>query len=830
MSIINDSFMKTRDFINTFKTTKIMKTGGTMNFLKRAGAILMVVAIFASSCNKYADDFKQLNTKLDALATTVAGVTQLVTDMAATKAQVAALQTAVAALPNPTASIAALATSLGAVTTKIDAINASLVTISATGTATKAVVDQLKLDLAALALKTQTDDAALTAQLTALGTTVGAIQTAQAATLTTLLASNATLATSISAAQTSLNNLTTLESTQATAAAVAALQTLVQGQQATLAIILANTNMYNGDVNVTTDAEVTFYLAKIAQLGIVNGNVTINVANITAAQLANVATITKKITATIGTGNVTVNFKAGDAIDLSGLVSVKGNLTVLGSAKGAGSDVNLSALNNVGGNVLLTYDGPYASTSLAKVSGTLTLTNTAVIAATTPNGTTGISFPGISVTGGVFDGGAFAGVLTYPLATSVVMAGGVSSLTAVIATTVTLGSATYAAGLAITASSTAAATIDLSAATSVAGGALSVSGFNGTTVNLSKLVTSSGGTTLSVGALGSVNLTAYNEPAALLTVNGAITVSLPALVAGPIALPAATTVNLAVADGSQITGVALGAVKWLTAGAITKPVTIPSTVLTASIMGKSNSIVPMPGAGAWAEVTATSVTGMTSLTLGGTITTASVNTNAALTTLVTSGVINSLTVNGHGASLVSLSLGHGHYVGGPGSSMIVTSNSGLTSLTTSVDKLNTLTVTGNGALASCNFASYTTPLLGGTSAITINTNKLAADYTNAIAATFTTPYTQSTLTSADLHTLKAYLAATKAQTVPATVAITMAIDLDKVTLAGVVQATTTLSGIPGRLNVDNATHTVPASYTTPTLGLSAYADFAAIVQ
>ena len=75
-----------------------MKTGGTMNFLKRAGAILMVVAIFASSCNKYADDFKQLNTKLDAVASSVAGLTQLATDVAATKASVTALQTSVAGL------------------------------------------------------------------------------------------------------------------------------------------------------------------------------------------------------------------------------------------------------------------------------------------------------------------------------------------------------------------------------------------------------------------------------------------------------------------------------------------------------------------------------------------------------------------------------------------------------------------------------------------------------------------------------------------------------------------------------------------------------------
>src|SRR5512133_3880284 len=143
--------MKTRDFIYLSKTTKIMKTGGTMNFLKRAGAIFMLLAIFASSCNKYADDFDQLNTKIDALAVSVQGVTQLTTDMAALKSQVTALQTAVAALPTKTqmdAGFAGVTTQLTAINTAIAGITSTLATVATTGTATKAVVDQLKIDLA----------------------------------------------------------------------------------------------------------------------------------------------------------------------------------------------------------------------------------------------------------------------------------------------------------------------------------------------------------------------------------------------------------------------------------------------------------------------------------------------------------------------------------------------------------------------------------------------------------------------------------------------------------------------------------------------------------
>lgn len=117
--------------------------------------------------NKYADDFTQLNTKLDALAIQVAGVTTLTTDMSSVKAQVTALQTAVAGLPT-TASITALQTSLGSVDTKIDAITTTLNTVATAGTATKAIVDGLKTDLTAFAAKVTADNLAMKAQSTAL--------------------------------------------------------------------------------------------------------------------------------------------------------------------------------------------------------------------------------------------------------------------------------------------------------------------------------------------------------------------------------------------------------------------------------------------------------------------------------------------------------------------------------------------------------------------------------------------------------------------------------------------------------------------------------------
>jgi len=824
-----------------------MKTGGTMNFLKRAGAILMVVAIFASSCNKYADDFKQLNTKLDALATQVAGVTSLVADMSAVKSQVTALQTAVAGLPT-TASITALSTGLTAITAKVDALTTTLNAVAASGTATKAVVDGLKTDLAALVAKVATDNATLIAntnseiakltaldtkvtdvvaqlaaigvQETALAAAVAALQTNVAANATAiavnaqklvdLAAQSTALAAQLTAfaaaSQTADANAAAQAATDAATAAAAnaalavqstnilaalatastdqaATKLVVDGLKvslaqanATLAILLQNSNMYNGDVSLTTDAEVTFFMAKIAQLGIINGNLTINKAAITAAQLANVTTITQKVTAVIGTGIVTINFAVGDAIDLSALVSVKGAMTVTGGAKANGTDINLTALNNVGGTLTLNYDGAYASTSLQKVgavsvpAGNLVLTNKAVVAATSPLGTTSINFPNVAVSGTVGDGIGL-GTVVFPLATDVTLAGGVASLTAAKATNIKLGSATYPAGLVVSASTTAAATIDLSAATGITG-AGSITGVLGTSINLSNLVTATGGLSISTGTAGTVDLTKFNDGTVGLSTAGPKTLVLPAYAAGALTSNA-ETVTLAKHD--WVIAPTLGSVKYLTLGAANRLVALAGypTVITASVTGKTVTTVPMP-AGAMGAVSATAANvALTTVSTAGSIESVNLNGVATLTSVTTAGVCNSFTINAcNNVALTGLTLGHAHYEGGPGSTVVVTNNTALTSLTTSTDKMATLTVTGNTALTAANFASYVTKTVSGNPTISISANKLSATYTNAIAATITTTYVECTITSAALSSLKAYVAL---YTAPV-----LAIDLDAV--------------------------------------------------
>ena len=742
-----------------------MKTGGTMNFLKRAGAILMLVAVFASSCNKYADDFKQLNTKLDALATTVAGVTTLTTNMAALQAQVTALQSAVAALPT-TASITALNTSLTNVNTKIDGIVNTLKTISDAGKATDDVIAGIKSDLKTLSDKVTADNAAMAASLLKL-TNNDVDQSAQ---LKQLIDSNNDILAKIAAAQTSLNGLTDSQAAQATQASVDALNVMLQAQKVQLAIIMANTAMYNGDVNVTSDAEVTFYLAKIAQLGIVNGSVNVNLAAISASQLVSARLITSKINAIIGnTGatpnTLTVNFKQSDAINLSTLVSVAGAVTINGTAKGAGVDVDLSMLSSVGGTLTLNYDGPYQSTSLTKVGGDLDLVNKAVVAATTPQGTTSINIPNVTVGGLVGDvAGPATGVVTFPLATDVVLAGGVSSLTAVKAINVKLGAATYATGLTI--NTPLATTVDLSAATTV---------------------TAPGTLAITADATANVMLDNFTTTTALpinVIITGPTTVVLPKYVAGTLLAPAATTVTLA--KHEWFAPAILPAVTTLTLGNLANLINLAAypTLVSVDISGKAQTTWV---ATATSVITTAGNANLKTVKLGGNIGGAYFSTCPLLTSFTTSGSVNFLAVDAM-AALTALNLGHTYFVptnaanGGPGSDLIITNNPKLTALKSSGDYPRIITVTGNALLTSIDLSSYVTKLLAAPLAmttITINTNKLSAAYTNAVAITPTTPYVETTITSADLHTLKA-LVASYPTVAPFLPGITLNVDLDAV--------------------------------------------------
>ena len=251
----------------------------------------------------------------------------------------------------------------------------------------------------------------------------------------------------------------------------------------------------------------------------------------------------------------------------------------------------------------------------------------------------------------------------------------------------------------------------------------------------------------------------------------------------------------------------LSKVVTLTLGAVNATVNLDSyntTLVTASVSGKAQTT----WAATLGAVATTASAKLTTLTLGGNLASANLVGLTKLTSLTTSGVVNSLTVDG-ASELVGMTLGHTYYQpgnvanGGPGSDLVIKNNPKLTALVSSTDYPASIVVTNNVKLASLDLSSYQTKLLAATGAnttITINGNALVGDYTNAIAITATTPYAETVIKSTDLAKLKAFIASYPATGNPT---LTLAINLDKVTLGGV-------SGnalLSARMNAD-AAHTV----------------------
>jgi len=261
----------------------------------------------------------------------------------------------------------------------------------------------------------------------------------------------------------------------------------------------------------------------------------------------------------------------------------------------------------------------------------------------------------------------------------------------------------------------------------------------------------------------------------VITAASAVSFSAPALVSSGVVVAAAKTVELGSTIPANLTA---AVVETLTVDALAAPLTLASytTLKTAVINGKVLTTVPMPTGAMGALTTTVANAALTSVTVGGTLEAVNLVNNAALTSVTTSGVVNTFVLDN--CDLVAgVTLGHTHYVGGPGSTVTVQNNAILASLTTSTDQMAALTVSTNALLATMNFVSYVTKTVSGNPTIQISGNKLSGNYTNAIAATITTPYIEATITSTTLTTLKAYVAL---YTNP-----TLAIDLDLVTLNSV---------------------------------------------
>ena len=262
------------------------------------------------------------------------------------------------------------------------------------------------------------------------------------------------------------------------------------------------------------------------------------------------------------------------------------------------------------------------------------------------------------------------------------------------------------------------------------------------------------GSSISANALeeaGAITLTGPNSvslpslaTAGIITADEAVTFSAPSLdVSAAVNTVSATTVVLSsidvpsnIADRAFIEDLKLNA----------------STGLDADDFSALSSLTVV-GTG---TVTLTSSnTALESVNISGVHSALDVSGTASLTSLVTAGTIETLTISNTG--LVSFTPGHQAIAL---SSVTVNNNASLLSLTTSTDYLGDLTVTGNASLTTVDFSSYQSVSNSQvTATINISGNDLSAAITSAIAANGAIAFQEASIASAGLSTLKAAVAA-----------------------------------------------------------------------
>ncbi len=635
-----------------------------------------------------------------------------------------------------------------------------------------------------------------------------------------------------------LSDLATAQTTaDATNTVVDGLAAEMAIAQAKLDLLLQSNAMINEDVTIKTHADVLYWAGKIVQWAIINGNVSVNTKYIPATDMVALNKILNNIGAVIGLNPASVgtiegwwwgdgdislvpvpgaphwviisSALAADKVEANNLVSVIGDYTI------EGFDVKDEALTSVGGTVTLNYPYGYTALKLASVGGDLRLVNQPTL-----NNTGIINLPNVAI-GGLVGNHVGAPALSNTTSwnstgtTSIVLGlatgGQINNLTANYATTIELKTIDYVAhGLAITAP--VATDLFLKTAKTVAGGVVNINAPLATNVDLSALVTTSNNVTIVakplVADVNQVKLNAFNSNVNV-TITGPQTLRFQAWQGTAAnALLISSTVKtltmdvyqwLSVTAGSTIpSGANLPVVADLTLGAVRQSVDISRfvTLVTANITG---ALDPTLAADHFATLTLNGGPGVTSgtaapkntllktLTLVGPMNIVNVNTTVALTAVNTSGVINTFTLNDADA-LLALQLDHTYFqgatgYGGTGSDLTITNNLLLASLkTTAVNKLNTLKIAGNAALASLDLSSYTLPVTttGFTVSIEVYNNNLSGSFSPALAEFGTTPYKEALIYCTTLQGLRNYVAILNA--VPGANYSTFRVDVDKTTL------------------------------------------------
>ena len=342
------------------------------NMKKLFSYLLISSMVILSSCTNYDDQFDDLNTQINSLKSQIEGFSSLSSGLTSLQGTVASLQSAVAALPKTAtpatdisgleAAVAALQTALsGAATSaEVAALTADLAATQAALDASIAAASTPATDISGLEatvaeLKTSLAAASTSAEITALTAELAAAEvalTAAVAANATAVAGNTTdiaaLATSLEALSATIAELQATLGTVSTADEVTALAASLALAQADLTAIIASSNFYEAQLDVTTQTELDFatqlgnkvaFLSKglkITQTKEMDADKLLafmtKVRNVTGDVVySSTLTTTTKPTFVNLTGAGSVDFSQDGDISLPSLVNVNGVLKITGT-------------------------------------------------------------------------------------------------------------------------------------------------------------------------------------------------------------------------------------------------------------------------------------------------------------------------------------------------------------------------------------------------------------------------------------------------------------------------------------------------------------------
>tara|TARA_Y100001936_G_scaffold253465_1_gene318259 strand:+ start:235 stop:2562 length:2328 start_codon:yes stop_codon:yes gene_type:complete len=623
--------------------------------------------------------------------------------------------------------------------------------------------------------------------------------------------------------------------------------------------LLAANAVINQDLRITSDAELR-YVASLVNLDptptvIVNGYVEVDpsFAATNTSKLDSIAAITNKINTILGNSSNVGLTTAGTGLTFNELSFLDADLNISGGV------VALPKLVTVGGDIDLNYAGNYSFPLISRAA-TITLADN--------SGLVAVDFSGLTTANTIQSG---AGVLSLAKATSVKLGtiGLPATVTLPLATEFTTlkagtqGAFSAAVGGSVTST---AVNVDMSKMAALSGTVtITTGGTSASTVNLGKVASKN---ILSVTTAGSVDLsslTVNGHPSvitspdvnldALTTVSGTLTLtevscSLPALTSNSAVISAANataftapqlvvTASITTAGGAtsridiaSLTGTNSSTMNALTAsttgilafhsqvGPINFGPWFGASLKTLIIGGKAN-------ANSASQANAVSIdsrnSGLTNITIidSSVLSAFTLEGTAAVVTLTTAGAIRDFSAS-NAAALSSLNFGHSHIQGtGSDAATIVVTNTGIAALDmSSMNKVKTITVTGNSALTALTAPAPTSEQgfaePSAAIAITVSNNLLPGVYTPAVDGTEVTDHVNASLTSAAVSSFKAYIDKFKDAAVSGG-------NVRSVTAANI-GAGTYISGVTFSIGLDNVDNSSTAGTETVTLASLLTAD------